>query len=141
MGNKLKLGVSNEESYAVLTSTDKESSQANNTNVTVIKLKFSPGSFALVVRYVPLQYDDKYVKEEIERNIQSIGNIRRTNYRFQQRTNDFQFAVDDIQEYNTVLKLARISIGRSFCSITPFLSCNRMTYGTRCWCLSHMRDK
>ena len=49
--------------------------------------------------------------------------------------------MNDLQEYNTLLKLGRVSIGNSFCSITPFLSGNRMTYCTRCWCLGHMRDK
>ncbi|CAF1357854.1 unnamed protein product [Rotaria sp. Silwood1] len=34
-----------------------------------------------------------------------------------------------------------ISIGKTFCSITSFLSGNRMTYCTRCWCLGHMRNK
>ena len=141
MGNKLKLGVNNTESYATLISTDKWPSQINDIKIIVNKPKFTLGAFALVVRYVPLQYDDEYVKEEIERNLQSVGNIRRINYRFQRRTNDFRFTVNDLQEYNTLLKLGRVSIGNSFCSITPFLSGNRMTYCTRCWCLGHMRDK
>ena len=102
MGNKQELGANNKESYAILTSTDKWPSQVNDINITVIKPKFMPDSFALVVRYVPLQYDDEYVKEEIERNIQSVGNIRGTNYRFQRRTNDFRFTANDIQEYKSV---------------------------------------
>ena len=141
MGNKLKLGVNNKESYATLISTDKWPSQVNDIKIIVNKPKFTPDAFALVVRYVPLQYDDEYVKEEIERNLQSVGNIRRINYRFQRRTNDFRLTVNDLQEYNTLLKLGRVSIGNSFCSITPFLSGNRMTYCTRRWCLGHMRDK
>ncbi|CAF4157481.1 unnamed protein product, partial [Rotaria magnacalcarata] len=46
-----------------------------------------------------------------------------------------------LDEYNSTLKLGRISIGNTFCTITPFLTGNRMTYCTRCWCLGHMRDK
>lgn len=69
MGNRLKLGVNNKESYATLISTDKWLSQINDINITVIKPKFIPDSFALVVRYVPLQYSDEYVKDEIERNL------------------------------------------------------------------------
>jgi hypothetical protein len=140
-GNKLKLGVNDKESYATLISTDKWPSQINNINITVIKPKFTPDSFALVVRYVPLQYNEEYVKEEIERNLQSAENVKRIHYRFQRRTNDFRFTVKDLREYNTLLKLGRISIGNSFCTITPFLTGNRMTYCTRCWCLGHMRDK
>ncbi|CAF1337379.1 unnamed protein product [Rotaria sordida] len=122
-GNKLKLGVNNKESYPTLISTGKWPLQINNINITVIKPKFIPDSFALVVRYVPLQYNDEYVKDEIERNLQSTENVRH------------------LQEYNSALKLGRISIGNTFCTITPFLAGNRMTYCTRCWCLGHMRDK
>ena len=140
-GNKLKLGVNNKESYSTLISTDKWPLQIKNINITVIKPNFIPDSFALVARYVPLQYDDEYVKDEIERNLQSAENVRRIQYRFQRRTNDFRFIVKDLREYNTLLKLGRISIGNSFCTITPFLAGNRMTYCSRCWCLGHMRDK
>ena len=140
-GNKLKLGVNNKESYASLMSTDNWPPQINNVNIKVIKPKFIPDSFALVVRYVPLQYNDDYVQEEIERNLQSAVNIRRINYRFERRSNDYRFIVKDNREYNSTLKLGRISIGNSLCTITPFLAGNRMTYCTRCWCLGHMRDK
>jgi hypothetical protein len=107
----------------------------------VIKSKFIPDSFALVARYVPLQYNDEYVKEEIERNLQSAENIKRIQYRFERKSNDFRFIVKDLREYNSTLKLGRISIGNSLCIITPFLSGNRMTYCTRCWRLGHMREK
>ena len=77
MGNRLKLGVNNKESYATLISTDKLPSQIKNINITVIKPKVIPDSFALVVRYVPFQYNDEYVKEEIERNLQLAENVTR----------------------------------------------------------------
>ncbi|CAF1265197.1 unnamed protein product [Rotaria magnacalcarata] len=140
-GNKLKLGVNNKESYSPLISTDKWPSQINNINITVIKLKFTPGAFALVVRYVPLQYNEECVKEEIERNLQSAENIRRIQYHFQRKSNDFRFVVKDLREYNSTMKLGRISIGNTLCTITPFLTGNRMTFRTRCWRLSHLRDK
>ena len=140
-GNKLKLGVNNKEAYATLISTDKWPSQINSINIKVTKPKFIPDSFALVVRYVPLQYNDDYVKEEIERNLQSAENIRRMHYRFERRSNDFRFIVKDLREYNATLKLGRISIGNSLCTITPFLAGNRMTYCTRCWCVGHLREK
>ncbi|CAF3771047.1 unnamed protein product [Rotaria sp. Silwood1] len=141
VGNKLKLGVNNKETYATLISTEKWPTQVNNININVSKPKFIPDSFALVVRYVPLQYNDEYVKEEIEQKIQSAENVRRIQYRFQRRTNDFRFVVKDLSEYNAALKLGRISIGNTFSTITSFLTDNRMTYCTRCWCLGHMRDK
>ncbi|CAF5096291.1 unnamed protein product, partial [Rotaria magnacalcarata] len=122
-GIKLKLGVSNKEMYVALISTDKWPSQINNINITVIKPKFIPDAFALVVRYVPLQYNEEYVKEEIERNLQSVENVRH------------------LREYNSTIKLGRISIGNTLCTITPFLTGNRMTFCTRCWCLGHMRNR
>ncbi|CAF1074872.1 unnamed protein product [Rotaria magnacalcarata] len=138
---KLKLDVSDKEMYAALISTDKWPSQINNINITVIKPKFIPDAFALVVRYVPLQYNEEYVKEEIERNHQSVENVRRIQYHFQRRTNDIRFVVKDLREYNSTIKLGRISIGNTLCTITPSLTGNRMTFCTRCWCLGHMRDK
>ncbi|CAF3476835.1 unnamed protein product [Rotaria socialis] len=140
-GNKLKLGVNNKESYATLINTDKWPSQVNNIKITVSKSKFTQDSFALVARYVSLQYDDEFVKEEIKQNLQSAENIRQIQYRFQRRTRDFCFVIKDLDECNSTLKLGRISIGNTFWTITPFLTGNIMTYCTRCWCLGHMRDK
>ncbi|CAF4120284.1 unnamed protein product [Rotaria magnacalcarata] len=97
-------------------------SQVNDINITVNKQKFTPNSFALVVGYVPLQYDDELVKEEIKRNLQSVENIRRIQYPFQRSTNDFRFIIKEADEYNSTLKLGRISIGNTFCTITPFLT-------------------
>ncbi len=141
VGDKWKLGVNSKEAYATLISTEKWSIRINETNITVIKPKCIPHSFALVARYVPLQYNDEFVKEEIERNLKSAEHVRRIQYRFERRTNDFRFVVKDLQEYNSTLKLGRISIGNSFCTITAFLSGNRMTYCTRRWRLGHMREK
>ncbi|CAF3774971.1 unnamed protein product [Rotaria sp. Silwood1] len=60
---------------------------------------------------------------------------------FNEEQNDFRFIVKDLREYNSRLKLGRISIRNTFCTVTPFLAGNRMTYCTRCWGLGHMRDK
>ncbi|CAF0815516.1 unnamed protein product [Didymodactylos carnosus] len=138
VGNKLKLGVNNKEVYATLNTTDNWPSQINNIAITVIKPKYIPDSFALVVRYVLNQYDDELVKDEIQQNLQSAENIKRIRYSFQRKSNDFRFTVKDLREYNATLKLGRISIGNTLCIITPFLTGNRMTYCTRCWCLGHM---
>ncbi|CAF1355247.1 unnamed protein product [Rotaria sordida] len=140
-GNKLKLGVKNKESYTTLISADKWPLQINNMNITVIKPKFIPDSFALVVRYVPLQYNDKYVKDEIERNLQSSENVRCIQYRFQRRTNDFRFIVKNLHEYSSFLKLGRISIGNTLCTITPFLAGNRMTLSSVCEKVAEYRSE
>ena len=142
-GNKLKLGVNNKELYAALMSTDKWPTKINNVNITVIEPKIMPDTFALVVRYVPLQYDEDYVREEIERNLESVENVRRIPYLFQRKTNDFRSIVKDLRGYNSMLKLGRISIRNTctFCIVTPFLTENRIIFYTRCWCLGHMREK
>ena len=140
-GDKLKLGVNNKEPYAALISTENWPTQINEINITVIKPKFIPDSLALVVRYVSLQYNDEFVKEEIERNLKSAENVKCIHDRLERKTNDYRFVVKDLQEYKSTLKLGRISIGNSLCAITPFLSSNRMIYCTRYWCLGHMREK
>jgi hypothetical protein len=141
VGNKLKLGVNNKEDYATLVSTDKWPKEINSIAVTVIKPKFTPDAFALVIRHVPSQYDDAFVKEEIERNLGSVNNIRQIRYAYERKTKDYRFNVADIREYNTVLNVGRMSIGNSMCVITTFKVGNRMTYCTRCWCIGHMRDR
>ncbi|CAF4321784.1 unnamed protein product [Rotaria magnacalcarata] len=112
----------------------------NHFNQRGMQIKFSLVGH-VVVRYVPLQYNNDFISEEIVQNIQSAENIRRIQYRFQRKTNDFRFVVKDLGEYNSVLKLGHISIGNTFCTITPFLAGNRMTFCTRCWCIGHMRAK
>ena len=81
-----------------------------------------PDAFVLVVHYVLLQYDEDYVRQEIERNLESVENIRRIQYCFQRRMNDFRFIVTNLREYNSLLKLGRISIEYTFYIVTSFLT-------------------
>jgi len=60
---RLKLGLNNKEDYMALVTIDK------NIPVNIIKPKFIPDCFALVVRYVPRELDSEFVKEEIKRTI------------------------------------------------------------------------
>lgn len=99
----------------------------------MIKPKFTPYSFVLVVRYVLTQYNDEYVKEEIERNLQSAENVRRIQHRFQRKTHGYRSIVKDLREYHFTFKLGRVSIGNTFCTVTPFLTGNRMKYCTGGW--------
>ena len=77
---------------------------------------------------------------EIQRTIASAGSIKRINYAYQRKTNDFRFDVKDYQEYNSALQLGRIAIGYSWLSITQFLPGNRLTYCTKCWKIGHLRN-
>ena len=140
-GKRLKLGVNNKEDYATLVATDKWPAKINGIDVVVLKPKFIPDSFALVVRYVPQEYEVEFVATEIQRTIESADRIKRIHYAYQRKTSDFRFDVKDYQEYNVVLQLGRIAIGHSWLSITPFFSGNRLTYCTRCWCIGHLRNK
>jgi hypothetical protein len=140
-GQKLKLGVNNKDDYATLVATDKWPAKINGIDIEVIKPKFTPNSFALVVRYVPRELDDEFVANEIQRTIASADRIKRIQYTHQRRSNDYRFDVKDYQEYNSALKLGRIAIGHSWLSITPFFSGNRLMYCTKCWSIGHLRNK
>ena len=68
----------------------------------------------LLFAMYPSQYDDNYVKQENEHNLQSVKNVRGIQYRFQCRTKEFRFIVRDLREYNSILKLGQISIENAF---------------------------
>ncbi|CAF1548458.1 unnamed protein product [Didymodactylos carnosus] len=140
-GYKLKVGVNNKENYANLMSANMWPDKVGNVGIPVIKPSYIPDAFGIVVRFADEQYDDEFVKSEIERNFQSAENIRKINYAFQRRNNDYRFNVKDLREYNSALQRGRFSIGNNLCSITPFKTGNRMTFCPKCWCLSHFQDK
>ncbi|CAF0986087.1 unnamed protein product [Didymodactylos carnosus] len=119
-GNKLKVGVNNKENYAHLMSANIWPDKVENVGITVIKPSYILDTVGIVVRFLDQQYDDEFVKSEIERNFQSTENIRNINYAFQRRNNDYRFNVKVLREYNSALQRGRISIGNNLCSITPF---------------------
>ncbi|CAF1594540.1 unnamed protein product, partial [Didymodactylos carnosus] len=140
-GYKLKVGVNNKENYANLMSANMWPDKVGNVGIPVIKPSYIPDAFGIVVRFADEQYDDEFVKSEIERNFQSAENIRKINSAFQRRNNDYRFNVKDLREYNSALQRGRFSIGNNLCSITPFKTENRMTICPKCWCLRHFQDK
>ncbi|CAF1223598.1 unnamed protein product [Rotaria sp. Silwood1] len=140
-GKKLKLGVNNKEDYATLVSSDKWPTKINGIDIVVVKPKYIPDSFTLVVRYVPRELDENFVSNEIQRTIASADRIKRIHYSYQRRTDDYRFEVKDYREYNAVLQLGRIAIGHSWLSITKFYPGNRLTYCTKCWRIGHLRNK
>ena len=140
-GKKLKLGVDNKIDYATLVASEKWPKQINGIDIEVLKPKYIPDSFVLVVRYVPKDIDETFVATEIQRTIASAARIKRIDYAYQRKTNDFRFDVKDYQEYSSALQLGRIAIGYSWLMITQFLSGNRLTYCTKCWKIGHLRNK
>ncbi|CAF4522711.1 unnamed protein product [Rotaria sp. Silwood2] len=140
-GAKLKLGVNGKEDYINLVSTEKWPNSIMNIPITIEKPKFIPDCFALVIRYIPRGLDYEFVKEEISRSIASVVNLKRIQYSYNRKTDDYRFHVKDLQEYNRALNMARVSIGNVIVPITRFLEGNKLTYCTRCWCLGHMRNK
>ena len=137
---RLRLGVNNKEDYMMLVTTDNWPREIKNIPVKIMKPKFIPDCFALVVRYVPRELDLEFVKEEIKRTIASADNIKQIYYAYERKSLDFRFTVTDLTEYNIARELGRISIGNRWLPITPFLSGNRMTYCTRCWKIGHLRE-
>ena len=140
-GKRLKIGVNNKDDYATLVSTDKWPAKIRGIDITVTKPKFNPDAFALVVRHVPRDLEADFVASEIQRTIASAERIKRIQYGYQRRTDDYRCDVKDYQEYNAALKLGRIAIGHSWLSITPFYSGNRLTICTKCWRVGHLRNK
>ena len=140
-GKKLKLGVNNKDDYATLVSTDKWPTKIQGIEITIIKPKFNPDAFALVVRHVSHDLEEEFVAGEIQRTIASAQRIKRIHYAYQRKTDDYRCDVKDYQEYNAALKLGRIAIGHSWLSITPFYSGNRLTICTKCWRTGHLRNK
>ncbi|CAF1097733.1 unnamed protein product [Rotaria sp. Silwood1] len=112
-GKKLKLGVNNKEDYATLLGSDKWPTKINGIDIVVVKPKYIPDSFALVVRYVSRELDENFVSNEIQRTIASADRIKCIHYSYQRRTDDYRFDVKDYSEYNAVLQLGRIAIGHS----------------------------
>ncbi|CAF4247293.1 unnamed protein product [Rotaria magnacalcarata] len=139
-GKRLKLGVNNKEDYATLVGTDNWPTKINDIDIVVVKPKYVPDSFALVVRYVPRELDEDFVSNEMQRTIASADRIKRIHYSYQRRTDDYRFDVKDYSEYNAALQLGRIAIGHSWLSITKFYPGNRLTYCTRFGVLHHSLD-
>ena len=140
-GSKLKLGVNDKEDYFNLISTEEWPTSIMNIPITIKKPKFIPDCFALVIRHIPRGMDYEYVKEEISRSIASVVNLKRIQYSYNRKTDDYRFHVKDLQEYNRALSIRRISIGNVMLPITRFLEGNKLMYCTRCWCLGHTRNK
>ena len=140
-GKSLKLGVNNKEDYMTLVTTDSWPTTVKNLSISVIKPKYVPDCFALVVRYVPHELEIETVVDEIKHTITSADNIKRIHYAYERKTNDFRFTVTDLKEYSAALEMGRIAICNHWLSITPFLSGNRMTYCTQCWEIGHMQDQ
>ena len=104
-GKKLKLGVDNKIDYATLVSSEKWPKQSNGIDIEVLKPKYIPDSFVLVGRYVPKDIDETCVATGIQRTIASAERIKRIDYAYQRKTNDFRFGVEDYQEYSSALQL------------------------------------
>ncbi|CAF4608858.1 unnamed protein product [Rotaria sp. Silwood2] len=140
-GAKLKLGVNNKEDYMNLVSTEEWPTSIMNIPIAIEKPKFIPDCFALVIRYIPRGMDYEFVNEEISRSIASVVNLKRIQYSYNRKTDDYRFHVKDLQEYSRALNMRRISIGNVMAPITRFLEGNKLTYCTRCWRLGHMRNE
>ncbi|CAF5158534.1 unnamed protein product, partial [Rotaria sp. Silwood1] len=76
-GRKLKLGVNNKVDYATLVATDKWPAKINGVDIEVIKPKYTPDAFVLVIRYVPQELDEEFVANEIQRTIASANHTSR----------------------------------------------------------------
>ncbi len=106
------------EDYSAFVAKDKWPSKINRIDINIIKSKFVPESFTLVVRYVPHELDENFVANEIQRTIASAERIKHIHYAYNRKTDDYRLDVKDYQEYKSALQLSRIGIGYSWLSIT-----------------------
>ncbi|CAF1475916.1 unnamed protein product, partial [Didymodactylos carnosus] len=137
---ELKLGVNNKEDYSILILTDKWPTHVSNKRITVVKPKFVPECFTLVIRYVPITFNLEQVNEEIKRSIKSADHFKEIIYSYERSTRDYRFIVADLREYNVALQLGRIAVGNRLLPITTYKAANKMTYCTKRWGLGHLRD-
>ncbi|CAF4536179.1 unnamed protein product [Rotaria sp. Silwood2] len=135
--HRLKLGVNNMEDYSKLVLTELWTTSINNKKITLIKPKFVPECFSLVVRYVLKSISIQTITEEIKRSISSAENFKQIVYSFDRPTNDYRFTVANLMEYEGALKLGRLSIVNRLHPITKYLPTNKLTFCTYCWRLDH----
>ncbi|CAF2907263.1 unnamed protein product [Rotaria sp. Silwood2] len=127
------------EDYSKLVLSDKWPTLINGKKTSIIKPKFVPECFTLVLRYIPKSFSTQIVTEEIKRSISSADNIKQIIYSYNRTTNDFRFTVSDLTEYEGALKLGRISIGNRLHPVTVYQPANKMTFCTNCWLIGHTR--
>ncbi|CAF3893655.1 unnamed protein product [Rotaria sordida] len=139
IGHRLKLGVNNMEDYSKLVLSDKWPTTINGKKMSIIKPKFVPECFTLVIRHIPKSFSIQIVSDEIKRSISSADNIKHIIYSYNRTTNDFRFTVSDLMEYEGALKLGRISIGNRLHPVTVYQPANKMTFCTNCWLIGHTR--
>ncbi|CAM4978947.1 unnamed protein product [Rotaria socialis] len=140
VGHRLKIAVNNMEDYATLVRTDKWPSSINGKKIEVIKPKFVPECFTLVVRYVPLDLSIQDVADEIKCSINSADNFKQIMYSFNRPNKDIRFTVSDLVEYEGALKLGRLNIANRLHPITRYLPANKLTFCTNCWQIGHLRS-
>ncbi|CAF3224311.1 unnamed protein product [Rotaria sp. Silwood2] len=116
------------EDYFKLVLTELWPTSINNKKITLIKPKFVPECFSLVVRYVPKSISIQTISEEIKRSISSAENFKQILYFFDRPTNDYRFTVANLMEYEGALKLGRLSIVNRLHSITKYLLTNKLTF-------------
>ncbi|CAF2186882.1 unnamed protein product [Rotaria magnacalcarata] len=101
-----------------------------------------PDSYALVVRYVPLDINQDTVRQQILKTIPAAVGFSSIHYHHRQRPSyDIRFTVRSLEQYQTALELGRLSIGQHYLRLTTFLTGYRLTYCTACWKFGHMREK
>jgi hypothetical protein len=138
-GHRLRVGVDNLEDYSKLAQTDKWPTTINNLKIELMKPKFVPQSFAVVVRHIPQELSIETVADEIKRSINSANHFRQITYSYTRPTKHIKFTVSNLDEYRSVLQLGRLPISTRFYQITKYVPVEKLTYCSNCWKLGHLR--
>ena len=138
-GHRLRVGVDNLEDYSQLAETDKWPTTINNVKVELMKPKFVPECFTVVVKDIPQEISIATVVDETKRSLNSADYFKSITYSYTRPTKHIKFTVSNLDEYRSVLQLGSLRIGNRFYQVTKFTPPEKLTYCSKCWKLGHLR--
>jgi hypothetical protein len=116
--------------------------QIEGSRVEIMKPRTLPDCLALVVRYIPSEFNEEIARTEVLKAIPAATSFSVIRYQHRQRPSyDLRFCVLSVDQYQTALELGRLAIGQFYLPVTHFLAGYRMIYCTACWKLGHTRDQ
>ena len=138
-GHRLGLGVDNLEDYSKLINTDKWPTTVRSIKIQLIKPKFVPEAFAVVVRHIPQELSIETVADEIKHSINSADNFKQITYSKTCPTKHIRFTVSDLDEFRSVLQSGHLPIANRFYRLTKYIPAEILTYCTKCMKVGHFR--
>ncbi|CAF0976477.1 unnamed protein product [Didymodactylos carnosus] len=141
VGKRFKLYVNSRDDYHKLLVSDKWPENCGDKKIFILKPKFIPSQFSLVVRNVPQALPKDTVEREINYSITTATNLRILVSKYPKKTVDYRFDVPDLAEYKLALEQGVIGVGNVIRQVTEYIPANRVLYCSKCWLIGHrIRD-